>query len=110
MAVWGTTLILHTLALLYMTFFVRDTRGKEARLLTPAKVMPEKDNSKLAQEIVTSYESPKNSCIIILKNLLQCFVVTFKPREGFKRACILILMAAMCLTLLSGCKKIALYL
>ena len=59
-AVWGTALGLFTLALLYMTFFVKDSRGKEARLLQPVKAMPE-NKTKLANKEIESYNKPKTN-------------------------------------------------
>ena len=103
MAVFWTTLALLTSALGYAIFFVKESLPpipkNEAEFV---KTFPDK-NSKLVIEDYIEKDEPQVDCVAILKNLMQCFVVTFKPREGYKRACILILMTTMCLTLLTGC-------
>ncbi len=39
--------------------------------------------------------------LAILKNLKHCFVVTFKPRTGFKRACLAIILTMRCISIFS---------
>ena len=106
MAVFGTTLGLLTSSLLYTIFFVTESRKRSppSKKIEPKKTLSDKENN-----IVNEFDvGNKNECAAIARKLFDCFVVTFKPREGHKRAIVLILMSTMCLNLLSGCNLIIL--
>lgn len=78
LAIWGTSLGCFTLSLLWIIFFVQDSRGKGSNL-----------------EIASGCERKKmegNAAAVVLKNLLHCFAVTFKARPGNKRSCLTIIL------------------
>ena len=85
LAVFGTSFGLGLLTLLYIIFFITDSRGKD---LNHGNI------NTSAEELV---EVPPASCGSIFSNLWECFYVTFQPRNGYKRACIIILLMSMCL-------------
>ena len=100
MAVFGTTLGLLTSSLLHTVFFVTESRQRSpsAKKIEPIKTLSTKEKN-----VNELGNRNKNEYAVIARKLLNCFVVTFKPREGHKRAIVLILMTTMCLNLLSGC-------
>lgn len=115
-AVWCTTLTLYALAILYIIFLVRETRGKSVKDFGKiieknmvgiiAKDDPEILNSKQAGAVPKEFlelKEPqvKTTCLSVIKNLKECFVVTFRPRAGYNRACISLLLAGLCCTLFS---------
>ena len=115
LAIWLTTLSLYSLALIYIIFFVKDSRGKRSLPRSSSASMERVESIKTISEIekkIVSNQSvknesagkEKNECTALVRNLFECFVVTFKKREGHQQAVVLILIAAMCLTLLSGCE------
>ena len=106
LAIWLTTLSLLLSSLVYIIFFVKDSRGRGSRVpskkVDPIKTISDKEKKLVLNELESTSQN-KHECATIIRNLLECFVVTFKPREGHRRAVVLILMSAMCLILLSGC-------
>lgn len=115
-AVWCTTLTLYALAILYIIFFVRDSRGKHVKEFKKmldknvvsiiAKDDPEILHNKEAGAVPKEFlefkeQQVKNTCLSVIKNLKECFVVTFRPRAGYNRACISLLLAGLCCTLFS---------
>lgn len=110
MAVWCTALGLFTVNILYIVFYLTDTRGSRARKTVPIDGIPELAIKKELTNTETNVEEgqkneeedPKTTCISVLKNLRTCFTVTFRPREGYHRACVSILLAALCCNLFSG--------
>lgn len=89
LAIWGTSLALGVLALLYVVFFITDSRG------------PKSLHADLTEE---SDDSPAESsgCCSVISNLLECFTVTFMRRNGHKQACLILLLTSMSLFVLSG--------
>nr|CAH0103279.1 unnamed protein product [Daphnia galeata] len=95
-AIWGTSLGLGVITLCYIIFFIKDSRGHES----------EEDQIENNYSSVNNY-SPDNEesdtsgtircrCDSVAFNLWECFAVTFQPRNGYKRACLSILLASMC--------------
>lgn len=119
-AVWGTVLGIFVINILYVIFFVPETRGKRAKeqivLAGPTNVVKpfpdqgedgtlHKDaEANLTKELVAIGElaRPKPSCSSVFKNLWKCFTVTFRPRAGYQRACVCLLLAGLCVNLFSG--------
>lgn len=97
LAIWLTALSLQTVALIYLIFFVTDSRGKWTR--------KHSDDESIVEKIVTvkekEHETKSHGCTTVLKNLWKCFVITFQRREGFKRASISFLLACISLIFFS---------
>lgn len=79
--------------LLYIIFFVTDSRG------------PEELNKRINSSThINDDDPPPSSCSIIqvLKNLNECFAVTFQERNGYKRVCLTLLLASVCIYIFQG--------
>jgi len=102
--IWGTALALYTVAILYILFGFADSSGTSS----VAKMTEDKTIEKFRfdEKKYKRLEMAKESCVNILNNLIRCFTETFKPRPGYKRACVSILMASMCLALFANGEKI----
>jgi hypothetical protein len=85
LAVFGTSFGLGLLTLLYIIFFITDSRGQGARYV----------NMNISNEELEEPSPPAN-CSSVISNLWECFYVTFQPRNGHKRACIIVLLMSMC--------------
>ena len=84
LGVFSTTLSSYFIAILCIIVFVRDSRGK---------------GSKLEPAVETSKTNEANDSV--LSNLWQSFSITFKPRTGYKRACLAILLGMRCISIFS---------
>lgn len=94
LAIWLTSLGLYGLALAYVIFFLKDSRGKQAQNggeLFPSQPTP----------IMTSPLEEALDCCVIQKQLWQSLSITFQPRTGYKRASVSLLMACLSLNLFS---------
>ncbi|KAI9560808.1 hypothetical protein GHT06_011760 [Daphnia sinensis] len=99
-AIWGTALVLYSLALLYILFGFTDSLGQKSFSKPSDETVLEK--ALYGKPIKTKrIELAKEGCMDVFQNLFRCFAETFKRREGYKRACISILIALMCLLLFS---------
>lgn len=99
-AIWGTALVLYSLAFLYILFGFTDSHGHKSFSETSDETVLEK--ALYVKPIKTKrMELAKEGCMDVFQNLIRCFAETFKRREGYKRACISILIALMCLLLFS---------
>ncbi len=101
-AIWGTALALYTVAFLYIIFFLEDSCGTSSIVKSTDAQIIEKLYGKL--ENMRLLAMVKESCASILNNLIRCFTETFKRRPGYKRACLSILMASMCLSMFANGK------
>lgn len=89
-AIWGTSLGVGLITLLYIIFVIKDSRGRESEEL----------QNDAALSVNFDAEDPENSqfnFFFVVSNLWECFAVTFQPRNGYKRACLAILLGSMCL-------------
>ncbi|EFX69308.1 hypothetical protein DAPPUDRAFT_329228 [Daphnia pulex] len=96
-AIWGTSLAVYAVAFLYVLFGFSDSRGTKSIVKTTDAQTLEKFT--FADQNNMREDMSKESCVGILNNLIRCFTETFKRRPGYKRACVSILMASMCLAL-----------
>ncbi len=104
-AAWGTSLILMSLALLYVIFFVKESvrwtinKIDPEEIVDPSKKPAEKSMMKVVEDELRNgkKESIYKEFVNVLNNAWYCFVVTFKKREGYKRACICFLLATILL-------------
>lgn len=95
-AIWGTSLGLGVTTLCYIIFFIKDSRGREsAENQIGNTYSPVVDHSQESEEFSNS-GTIGCRCDSVAFNLWECFAVTFQPRNGYKRACLSILLAAMC--------------
>lgn len=99
-AIWGTALALYSLAFLYILIGFTDSLGQKSFIKTSDEVVLEKVLYG-KQSKTKALEIAKESCMDVFTNLWRCFAETFKRREGYKRACISILIALICLLLFS---------
>jgi hypothetical protein len=82
--------------LYYIIFFIKDSRGREsAENQIGNTYSPVVDYSQESEEFSNS-GTIGCRCDSVAFNLWECFAVTFQPRNGYKRACLSILLAAMC--------------
>ena len=86
LAVFGTSFGLGLLTLLYIIFFITDSRGQGARHHVNINTSTEE----------LEEPSPPANCSSVVSNLWECFYVTFQPRNDYKRACIIVLLMSMC--------------
>jgi len=86
LGIWCTTLSCYSLALLWLIFCIRDSRGKGSNL----EIAEVNDNKEDAGGFLS-----------IIKNLWQCFTVTFKRRPGNKRTCLAIILTMRCISIFS---------
>lgn len=96
MAIWATALALYLCAFIYILFGFKDSRGRES--IEIIKPIFEKT---LKEQPISKLDAIKNSIVGVFKNLIGSFIETFKRREGFKRACISLLIAITCLQFFS---------
>ncbi|EFX69296.1 hypothetical protein DAPPUDRAFT_329199 [Daphnia pulex] len=100
-AIWGTALALYTVAFLYIIFFLEDSCGTSSIVeSTDTQIIEKLKYGKL--ENMRLLPRVKESCVGILNNLILCFTETFKRRPGYKRACLSILMASMCILIFAN--------
>lgn len=92
-AIWGTSFGLGALTLLYIAFFITDSRGPNS--LNASEVNREEN------ELLSENSSPNFSCLKIITNLWECFEVTFQKRLGYKRSCLCLLMFSMTIYVLA---------
>ena len=86
MASWSTSAGLMTLALLYAIFFVKES-----------VVIEDNDTVALKAAWMKNEDEKEGRCcnaLGVFKNLFHCVAVTIKPRPGFQRSCILLLLFA----------------
>ena len=91
------------LSLLYVIFLVEETVIKVAN----NKIGPEEIVDRVKKQAIDDVDEIKmrniderNNCkelVTVLNNAWYCFVVTFKKREGYKRACTCLLLATILL-------------
>lgn len=88
-AIWGTSLAIGVITLLYIAFVIKDSRGAEEN---------QSDASSMVN-FISEDDTANNQCSFgfVASNLWECFAVTFQARNGYKRACLVILLVAMCL-------------
>jgi hypothetical protein len=98
-AIWGTSLALYCVAFFYILFGITDSIVRTA----DEKIFEKTQHNK---QQIKRLEMAKESCMNIFKNFIRCFTETFKRRTGYKRACISILIASMCLALFANGKTI----
>ena len=93
-AIWGTALCLYAVAFVYLIFGFSDSCGPQSvkKITTVLEKSYEKEDKRK-----NGLDIAKENCMFIFTNLYQCFVDTFKRREGYKRACISLLIAMTCL-------------
>ena len=95
-AIWGTSLGLGVIALCYIILFIKDSRGHGSEENQVENIdSPIVDYSQQSQELSTS-GTKCCCCGPVVSNLLECFTVIFKPRDGYKTACLLILLTSVC--------------
>lgn len=94
MAIWGTSLALNACALLYIFFGFTDSRGKKSieklKHATLDKILQEK-------QVINHTQDTSNIFRDVFKNLVRSFSLTFQRREGYKRACISLLITVTCI-------------
>ena len=84
LSVWCVTLSCYAVAIAWTAFLIKDSRGKGSNL-----------------ELNTTKSEEKEHGASVLKNLYRSFAVTFKPRTGYKRACLAILLGMRCISIFS---------
>lgn len=95
LGIWITSLSLHSCALIYIVFLIKDSRGKSLEPTT------EKDTNQESKENADLRTRVLRKVMSVFRNLWKNFVITFQRREGYKRAIICILLLSNCLHLLS---------
>lgn len=91
--IWATSLSLGVINLLYIIFFIKDSRGRESMKLEETETFSSiNPDDQEGNETVASI----CGCSTVALNLWECFAITFQPRNGYKRACLSILLASMC--------------
>lgn len=95
-AIWGTSLGLGTIALLYIIFWIKDSRGLESEDEQVESSYSPSVNFGQDDEELVALRTARCRCGSVALNLWECFTVTFQPRNGYKRACLSILLASMC--------------
>lgn len=95
-AIWGTSLGLGTIALLYIIFWIKDSRGLESEDEQVESSYSPSVNFGQDDEQLVALRTARCHCGSVALNLWECFTVTFQPRNGYKRACLSILLASMC--------------
>lgn len=98
MAIWGTSLGLSGCNLLYIVFYLKDSKGKSVQLAVESST----NNEKTVVTTIVEIEKKPTDCVLVLKNLWNCFVVTFRPRVANRRASVSLLLSVLCVNLLSG--------
>ena len=96
LAIWGTSLGVGVVTLLYVLFVVQDSRGREQET---------NDDVPYAHfDVLDANDASSVRCdfCTVISNLWECFDVTFQPRNGYKRACLCILLASMCFFILQS--------
>lgn len=120
LAVWCTSLGFALLALYYVFVFITDSKGpnREKRvgpfikrvLFDRNKVaFVEDDDDQVQVEKQADQQQHLNTRFSLfseLKNLWKCFTVTFRARIGRERACLCLLLLAMCVMLFSNGKNL----
>lgn len=96
MAIWGTALAIYVCAFIYILFGFRDSRGRES--IEIVKPIFEKT---IEEQKISTLKVIINTVVGVFKNLARSFSETFKRREGFKRACISLLIAMTCIQFFS---------
>ena len=88
-AVFGTVLSCYASAMIWIVFFIRDSRGTG-------------NNIVLSEPGALSSEAKEADGVLeVLKNLWQCFSVTFKRRSGHKRAILAVILTMRCISIFS---------
>lgn len=95
LAIWLTALGLYILALVYVIFFLDDSRGQQTQ--NESGVIRARDPG----EMSGSPLEEAFDCLAIKRNMWQSFAITFQPRQGHKRAIILLLIACLALNVFS---------
>lgn len=83
LAIWGTSLAITIIGILYIMFLITDSRGKN-------KTIGRSDGTNVTD---TTDDTDQG----IIQEILSTFTTTFQPRTGYKRAPISLLLAAMCI-------------
>lgn len=93
LAIWITSLSLHSTALLYITFLIKDSRGKFVELPSETVVVDKAVDEEYFKRNIF------HICRTVFLNLWKNFQITFQRREGYKRAIICLLLFSNCLHL-----------
>ena len=97
LSVWLSSIGCLILSLLYLVFFLAESRSK-------APVNIKSDTASSSDSTSSSKQSEFiPNLLSILKNLLLCFTVTFRPRPGYRRLIIVLLLTMMCILIFSDC-------
>lgn len=96
-AIWGTSMGLGVITLLYVICFIKDSRGSESEEEQVENSYSPSVNFGQDDEQLVGFRTVQCRCGSVALNLWECFTVTFQPRNGYKRACLSILLASMCM-------------
>lgn len=97
LAIWLVALGFYALSLIYLFFFVPESRGKSADNRFARLIVIKSNSAKEVEQAIRESLSEKNKCGALLNNLWQWSAITFKQRKGY--GCILIFSLIICLFL-----------
>ncbi|XP_059350610.1 proton-coupled folate transporter-like [Daphnia carinata] len=101
LAIWLSALGFYTLSLIYLFFFVRDSRGQPAKNRFARLIVIKSTSAKEAEQSIRESLSEKCNCGVILKNVRHWPVIVFNLRKGYERILIFCLMICFFLNLFS---------
>ena len=107
MSIYGTALSFLALAFTYVFIFVTDSKGfnNQRMVSTIQNLVFYKDVAlATAGESSEKKKHATGSFLFTISNLWKCFTITFRPRPGYQRVCVSLLLASLCLALFSNCK------
>ena len=109
MCIYGTALGFLALAFIYVFLFVTDSKGKKKKTklgTTIQKLVIQKEVSSLhSADPSNNNNMDHTSCLSIITNLWKCFTITFRPRPGYQRTCVALLLVSLCFALFSNGRK-----
>lgn len=94
LAIWLSSIVCILLSLVYLIFCVAESRSKVPIII----ISPD-----TAAETSKRFEFIEH-LVLIFTNLWSCFTVTFRPRPGYRRTIICLLLIMMCILIFSDCK------
>jgi len=107
MCIYGTALGFLAVAFLYVFLFVTDSKGiKNKKILPTIQKLILYKEVPLENDVNPNEIGDHTSFLSIIKNLWKCFTVTFRPRPGYQRTCVSLLLVALCFALFSNGRKL----
>ena len=105
MSIYGTVLTFLALAFTYVFIFVTDSKVFKSKRIAPTiqKLVFYNETAQVNTS-VSIKEKNETSCLSVISNLWKCFTVTFRPRPGYQRVCVSLLLASLGFALFSNCK------